>query len=108
MEFKSTHNLSFEMADWEYSHAYKRFRIGTCEGLWCCENGSYCILAIDNKSPGNGHFEDVLEWFINSCKRDKKTLKILEVINQKFKTHLINKRGFRDIGKDNLELIFNN
>ena len=55
-----------------------------------------------NEKPGNGHFSDVLEWFGHSCKRDKKHLAILDIMNPDFKVHLIEKRGFADIGDDNV------
>lgn len=106
-EFKSTHNLHFEVADWEYDGQYKRFRIGTCSGLWASIPKSYGILAITNSKPNNGHFNDVLEWFENSCKRDNKTLQILEVWNKRLKKHLIEKRGFVDIGNNHVEKTFN-
>jgi hypothetical protein len=94
LRFKSTHDLSFEVAKWELSNEFKRFRIGTCHGLWRAYHYSYDILAIDNDQPGNGHFEDVLEWFENSCKRDIKALRMLEVGNKRFAKHLIEKRDF--------------
>lgn len=99
--FQSSHALNFEVADWVMG-PYVQFRIGTCHGLWNATDNSYDILAIDNKEKGNGHLEDVFEWFENSCKRDNKDLKVLEVWNKTFKRHLIEKRGFNDIGKDNL------
>lgn len=105
-EFKTTHNLPFEIAKWEVGEelrsGFTRFRIGTCTGLWCSTDATYDILAIDNSDKGNGHFKDVLEWFHNSCKRDKKNFRILEVWNRKFKNHLMAKQGFIPEGKDNL------
>lgn len=78
------------------------FQIGTCHGLWKCKNRQYQILAIDNDEPGNGHLDDVFEWFENSCKRDGYNLVIQELWNLGFKKHLIEKRGFKPLGKDNL------
>jgi hypothetical protein len=99
IEFKTIHDLPFEVAEWEWNGLsgdnWQRFRVGTCEGIWRCQDDAYEILAIDNKVKGNGHFEDVLQWFYNSCIRDKKNFKIREVWNQKLKAHLINKRGFK-------------
>lgn len=106
MEFESTHKLDFEVADWQYDGQYKRFRIGTCDGLWGSIETSYGILAVSNSSPGNGHFTDVLEWFENSCKRDNKSLQILEVWNKRLKKHLIEKCGFVDIGNNHVEKVF--
>lgn len=97
-QFKSTHSLPFEVAPWEYNEllggGWERFRIGTCEGLCKSTDHSYEILAIDNTSPGNGHLNDVFDWFIHSCKRDKKAFIIRELWNEKFYHHLLNKRGF--------------
>lgn len=91
---KTTHNLPFESADWVVKD-FNRFRIGTCEGLWRSTFDSYDILAISNSQPGNGHLQDVFEWFEASCKRDNKKLRILEVWNKNFFFHLIAKRGFK-------------
>lgn len=99
--FKTTHDLPFEVAAWLTSN-FMRFRIGTCNGLWRCTNEFYDILAIDNTKPGNGHFNDVFEWFEHSCQRDKKSLRILEVWNGRLKEHLITKRGFEIDGEDNV------
>ena len=64
--------------------------------------GSYDILAVNNQEPGNGHFEDVMEWFESSCRRDGYNLRILEVWNSEFKHHLMTKRGFENYEEDNL------
>jgi hypothetical protein len=96
--FISTHKLDFESAPWnsqlDPADNWMLFRIGTCEGVWRATEHSYDILAITNNEPNNGHFTDVLEWFENSCKRDGKKLRILEVWNEVFKNHLITKKGF--------------
>lgn len=83
-----------------------KFRVGTIEGAWRATKKSYEILSIINSNPGNGHLTDVLEWFGSSCKRDKKSLVILELWNDGFKKHLIEKTGFKVKGKDNLEKKF--
>lgn len=105
-QFQSEHNLAFEVAPYPYNidnqTQWMCFRVGTCEGLWGSTKESYDILAIVNYQHGNGHFNDVLQWFQQSCCRDKKTLRILEVWNSKFKNHLITKRQFKDIGNDNV------
>lgn len=108
--FKSEHNLAFEVAPYnvqvDFGTEWLRFRVGTCNGLWCSTDKSYNILAIINNSPGNGHLKDVLQWFEQSCRRDKRSLKIMEVMNPKFKKHLIEKCGFKDIGNNNVERKF--
>lgn len=100
--FKSTHNLTFETADW-YDPQFQLFRIGTCEGMWGVTEESYLIVAVTNSEPGNGHFGDVLEIFENSCKRDGKSLKVVEIMNPSLMAHLISKRGFLKIPGDNVE-----
>lgn len=105
-ELQSTHNLLFEVAPYHLNidphNLWLRFKVGTCYGLWTSRDTDFVILAIDNKEKVNGHLTDVLEWFEYSCKREGKSLKILEVWNQEFKKHLIEKRGFEDIGNNNV------
>lgn len=102
-DFKSTHDLPFEAAPWHGDPNVMLFRVGTCEGQWQpFGRSSYAIISVINSNPGNGHFEDVLEWFQYSCMRDKRHLLILAVINQNLKKHLIERRGFREFGLDNL------
>lgn len=99
-DFKSTHELAFETAPYHIqlieNVEWKRFRIGTCYGLWCSTPTSYDILSIVNNKPGNGHLTDVIEWFERSCSRDKRNFRILETWNEGFKKHLITKRGFTE------------
>ena len=92
---QTTHNLDFESCVWDINPLYNLFRIGTCEGQWFALDKAYCIIAIINKQPGNGHLDDVFEWFEHSCKRDGKALMVLEFFNDRFKKHCIEKRGFR-------------
>lgn len=109
---QTTHMLDFEDGAWTpipgmpNASTFRKFRIGTCEGLWAATETTYDILAITNNVPGNGHFEDVLQWFEHSCRRDKRNLRILEVWNKRLKMHLIRKRGFSAIGKDNVIKMF--
>ncbi len=105
-DFITTHTLDFEMADSPYNvigynDGHKMFRVGTCEGQWGVLNDSYYILAIINSVKGNGHFNDVLQWFEYSCKMDDKNLLILECMNKNFYSHLISKRGFIALDKNN-------
>jgi hypothetical protein len=99
MAFKTEHNLIFEVAEWplnlDEGNPWHKFRIGTCEGLWRDGGSAYEILAIVNSTPNNGHLIDVFQWFEHSCKRDKKSLKIIELLNDDFKKHLIKKQGFK-------------
>lgn len=104
-EFKTTHDLPFLSAHWNNpfnTEGWQVFKIGTCDGQWTSTDYSYDILTIINADPGNGHFDDVLEWFEQSCKRDGKALRILEVWNKKLAYHLTTKRGFTYQSNDNL------
>lgn len=83
------------------------FKIGTCEGIYSTSKTSYDIIAITNDYPGNGHFEDVLQWFEFACKRDKKDLRFMEIMNEKFGKHLVNKRGFVWEGKNARKKLLN-
>lgn len=69
-EFQSTHNLPFEIAPW-VTPDFERFRIGTCTGVYGFHGENYAILGIINDTKGNGHFQDVLDWFYNSCVKQK-------------------------------------
>lgn len=103
-QFKSTHNLDFETAI-GVGFDTSRFRVGTCEGLYSCSDGCFNIIAIENNAKGNGHLQDVFDWFENSCKRDGYKLRVLELWNKKFMNHLISKRGFYKIDADNVEKV---
>lgn len=107
-DFKTTHNLAFEVADWDPNKtkigkflnlamdtsAFIQFKVGTVYGLWTSTSDCYIILSIYNEEPGNGHLDDVLQWFYYSCVRDKKHLRIEELMNDDFAQHLREKRGF--------------
>ena len=96
MQLKTTHNLPFEVAESPYAifDNHMMYRIGTCTGQWQSIKDCYVIISVINDCPGNGHFEDVLEWFEFSCKRDNKNLLVVECMNGNFYLHLLSKRGF--------------
>jgi len=96
----TTHKLPFEVAPWPHDADFLQFRVGTCHGVWRSTGVFSDILSICNERPGKGHFEDVLQWFSHSCRRDGKNLRILEVGNKAFFQHLINKRGFAPAGNN--------
>lgn len=77
----------------EHNKKVQLFRVGTCSGVWYPTPEEYRILFICNSQKGNGHFEDVIEWFQASCKRDKRDLVFEEVLTERLKKHL-EKRGF--------------
>lgn len=78
------------------------FKVGTCYGLYEVRAASYAIIAIFNTDPGNGHLQDVFDWFENSCKRDGYHLEVIELWNERFKNHLSGKRGFTSTSKVNV------
>jgi hypothetical protein len=99
----TTHRLEFFSAPdpLDLIQGLKRFQVGTCGGQWLATQDEYVIFAVANNLPGNGHFEDVLEWFYSSCQRDGKNLLIFEFLNTGFFKHLVNKRGFTPLGNKN-------
>lgn len=102
---QTTHNLPFEVGGLFVgieTEVYIRFKVGTCYGLYRTKNKNYEILAIKNESKGNGHLDDVFEWFEYSCKRDNYNLVILCVLNSRFEKHLIEKREFKRLNKVDL------
>lgn len=105
--FQTTHNLPFEIA--QHWTGTMLFRVGTCHGQWGCTKDSYYILSVINEEQGNGHLDDVFEWFENSCKRDNKNLLVLSCFNEFFYLHLLNKRGFLPLDADgeNVVKVFN-
>lgn len=109
----TTHKLDFEAAYSPYDifgdNGHKMYRVGTCDGQWGSTKDCYFILSILNKQPGNGHVQDVFEWFEFSCKRDNKNLLVLECMNERFYNHLLSKRGFIKLDEkgDNVIKVFN-
>lgn len=96
--FETTHKLDFMACEDPKSRlGFHLFRIGTCHGQWRAEFDAYEILSIINDTPGNGHFEDVLQWFEFACRRDKKSLRFMAMLNDRFTQHLIEKRGFKPV-----------
>ncbi len=98
--FKTTHNLPFLTRPWKApfkigDETYIQFKVGTVTGVYFTDTQNYNILAVVNDKEGNGHFSDTLEWFEQSCRRDKMGLVFLELINNDFEKHLIEKHGFK-------------
>ena len=100
-EFKSTNNLLFEIAPF-YTPDVTRFRVGTCNGIFSFDANNYIIIGVTNDKQGNGHLQDVFDWFENSCKRDKKNLMVAEIMNKALMKHLIEKRDFVAIDNNNV------
>lgn len=93
----TTHRLDFESKPWNFHPSIQCFKIGTCHGQWYVSGRIYTILTIINECPGNGHLDDVFQWFENSAKRDKYGLAVNEIMNERFYQHLVKKRGFRPL-----------
>jgi hypothetical protein len=106
MVFETTHKLPFETRQWRSDPVIQEFRIGTCNGQWFTTSTSYCLLSVINNEPGNGHLDDVFQWFENSCRRDNRPLIVLEVINERFRRHLLIKRGFERLTDDHVIKFF--
>lgn len=92
--YRSIHNLMFESRPWFRDTRIQEFRIGTCHGLWQDSGFAYDIIAVHNDMPGNGHFKDVMGYFIHSAKRDGRLLRVMEVMNERLYKHLIISYGF--------------
>lgn len=101
LDFKSTHNLLFEVAP-HFMPEFRNYRVGTCNGIYTWSDKAFIILAVVNDEKGNGHLDDVFEWFENSCRRDKRDLIVAELMNERFARYLITKRGFTILNKTDL------
>jgi hypothetical protein len=110
VQFRSSNNLDFlatEPYEGIIGGVFCNFKVGTCHGMFTATDDAYKIVAVINDQPGNGHFIDVLEWFENSARRDGKALEVVELMNDRLKTHLINKRGFQPkMGTDDVVKTF--
>lgn len=77
------------------------FKVGTCRGQWRATPDEYQILAVKNDCPGNGDFQHALDWFYESCLRDKKNFRICCVWNKRLAAHLL-KLGFEAAPEDDM------
>lgn len=94
-KFRSTHNLNFERLFNDSFECSVFFRVGTCNGVYKINGNIVEISDIENSKKGNGHFEDVLEWMVERCKKSGMIgFAFVNIINQRFEKHLIEKRGF--------------
>lgn len=101
---ETKHNLDFFSAPYPNlfeDETWIQYKVGTVTGLWNVDVDNYIILSFVNSEAGNGHLQDVFQWFENSCKRDNKNLVIKEIVNERFYNHLINKRGFVTTEEEN-------
>ena len=106
--FKTIHDLSLQVAPAppNFPSHYKRFRIGTCHGLWWATEVSLDMLVLINTTPGNGHFVDWLQWCVHSAITDRKKLVMHEIYNLRLRKHLIEKRGFVATGKNDADMSY--
>lgn len=92
---RTTHNLDFEACPWPRDPSITAWRVGTCNGVYQFEKGILCLISIHNDQPGNGHLEDAFQWFEDTVKnRGNGVIIIMEFMNERFKTHCIEKRGY--------------
>lgn len=91
------HHLDFLAADYPgpfNDHSQKAYKIGTCNGLYKIDGKFMILIAINNDNPGNGHLNDVFQWFEWAAKEAGMPLMIVAFMNERFYNHCINKRGF--------------
>lgn len=95
--FKSTHALKFRSA----AHliggvdtGMNKFEIGTVHGLWNASTLSIDIFACINNEPGNGHLDDVFEWFFAIAKEKGLPVRVTNVSSPTFREQLIEKWKF--------------
>jgi hypothetical protein len=71
-----------------------RFFVGTCNGIFDVNAEGVNIIGITNENPGNGHVDDVFEWFEYAAAGADTRLWVREIYNQRFKQRCLTKRGF--------------
>jgi hypothetical protein len=92
------HHLDFMAAPWDDPlgvGGYMAFIVGTCNGLYSTNKGTLMIISVRNEEPGNGHLEDVFQWFEWSARENGVPLTIVAFMNERFYQHCIEKRGFK-------------
>jgi hypothetical protein len=94
---ETTHKLDFEACPWPISPDQTAYRIGTCHGIYYFSDEGINLIVIHNDNPGNGHLEDVFEWFEYACRAQGCDLYIRSFFNKRFKKHCIEERGFQSI-----------
>ena len=73
---------------WHIDPSWIDFKCGTCHGLYRAKRGEFEVLAVNNTSGGNGHFDRVLGHFEASARREKYKLSFIEICNPKFLSRL--------------------
>lgn len=104
---RTTHNLDFMACEDPFGNGIMRYQIGTCGGQYEFMPFCIAIISVVNDQPGNGHLDDVFDWFSYAAKRDNKPLMICEFFNERFREHCIKKRGFIPVpGTNNVVKFF--
>jgi hypothetical protein len=83
---------------WEKSVGHEKvykFICGTVDGIFTVEKERVVMIGIGNMQPGNGHITDVFQWFERACRELKKNFWIVEIINEGFYRHLVEKHCFQ-------------
>lgn len=97
------HNLDFLATHWHRDPRVMVYKVGTCSGQYQFIDGKLVLISVINDQPGNGHLDDVFEWFEFAARSQHVPLVIAEFFNDRFKKHCIDKRGFKQIpGTDNV------
>ena len=96
--FQSTNSLEYKDRPIElFGEIMREFKIGTVTGVYSHCDEYLRIINIENSSPGNGHFNDVFDWFFNSCITHGRGLMFVAVVNERLGDHLCNQRGFEKL-----------
>lgn len=97
--FSPINGLQLELQPHEHNDVSKfpryRFQVGTVTGIIQESLFSLDICLIKNKVKQNGHLEDAIHCLTELSKQGTVDLRVIDIINPKFKQHLIDKYGFR-------------
>jgi hypothetical protein len=106
---KTTHDLDFLAAPWTHpllpesvTDGVMAFIVGTCDEQYQLTKHGLEIVSVRNSVPGNGHLDDVFEWFEWSAKGNTQALYIRSFFNKRFKKHCIEKRGYTACGNNDV------
>lgn len=93
-KFRSTHGLKFKTMPHIIAGAFtgaERFEIGTVHGIWNVSTFSVDVFACINDEPGNGHMDDVFEWFFSIATERGLPVRVTNVSSEDFRQQLIDK-----------------
>ena len=102
IEFKTSGNLDIKTTvldiPFDEQSNWKRVDVGTCTAFFGETECDFDIFGLANSDKGNGNLNDTLEYFEYICAKKNKDLFLTHIENERFKKHLINKRGFKAHG----------